>query len=85
MPKWWNWYTRTTQNRVAQVIRVRLSSWAHNKNLSRLGGGDFYFVKLFLFCDAYDARTGFRLLTDDMHGRLFSRCPSLFHVTYKPR
>jgi hypothetical protein len=31
MPKWWNWYTRTTQNRVAQVMRVRLSPWAQNK------------------------------------------------------
>lgn len=31
MPKWWNWYTRTTQNRVAQVMRVRLSPWAQNR------------------------------------------------------
>ena len=25
MPGWWNWYTRTTQNRVPQGMRVRLS------------------------------------------------------------
>ncbi|KKQ01117.1 MAG: hypothetical protein US10_C0022G0013 [Candidatus Moranbacteria bacterium GW2011_GWD2_36_198] len=30
-PKWWNWYTRTTQNRVAQAMRVRISLWAPRK------------------------------------------------------
>lgn len=37
MPKWWNWYTRTTQNRVAQAIRVRVSSWAQNRKIHFYG------------------------------------------------
>ncbi len=24
LPRWWNWYTRTTQNRMPQGLRVRL-------------------------------------------------------------
>ena len=43
MPKWWNWYTRTTQNRVAQAMRVRVSPWAQNMKIYE--SGFFYFVR----------------------------------------
>lgn len=40
MPKWRNWYTRTTQNRVSQGVRVQVSPPAqieHSESCARGG------------------------------------------------
>ena len=42
MPRWRNWYTRTTQNRVSQGVRVRLPPEALYKNLTQLA--EFLFL-----------------------------------------
>ncbi len=32
LPEWWNWYTRTTQNRVSKGMGVQVSPPAQMKN-----------------------------------------------------
>ncbi len=44
MPRWRNWYTRTTQNRVSQGVRVRLPPEAQNIKTQAYAWVLLYFV-----------------------------------------
>jgi hypothetical protein len=53
LPKWWNWYTCTSQKRVARALQVRvcLRHFITHQNAFLRRFGAFFFVGLVYLCN----------------------------------